>query len=270
MIKKECAVVDLKLEIYVGKCRFNVIMKCFDGWNKTGITSQIGKMFGLNQGYLDFYMKENLSTYRSIGYYDDITEVKAVYRKNEMTMASNCETIDNLCRLGLKRVLIRKMDKYVATTYDENLSLKQLDYLIKYTHGADYLTVGYEIMLENENIMVSSLKDNCEIVCHYRIRGGGPKRIGTSSSYDDDDEEQEEPDLNENEEEEFEENISEFLEDYNLDDEEFILDPKDWTGWMRYKDDYLSSWYENEESSNWYHEDILERAMETVKEKISK
>jgi hypothetical protein len=45
-VKNECAMVDMKLELYVEEMKFNMNLKCFDGWNKVGVTSQIGRMFG--------------------------------------------------------------------------------------------------------------------------------------------------------------------------------------------------------------------------------
>jgi hypothetical protein len=109
--------------------------------------------------------------------------------------------------MGLRQILIRNMDSYNFLTFDESLNMKQLTYLIKFIYKADYLTNGCEIMLENENVLVSSLKNNHEIVCHYWLKGGNPKNMGTSSS----DEEQEEEDYFV-EEEEIAENIPKDLE----------------------------------------------------------
>jgi hypothetical protein len=90
--------------------------------------------------------------------------------------------------MGLKQVLIRNIDNYNFLTFDESLNMEQLTYLIKFIYKADYLTNGSEIVLENENVLVSSLKNNHGIVCHYWLKEGNSKNIGTSSS----DEEQEE------------------------------------------------------------------------------
>jgi hypothetical protein len=74
-------------------------------------------MFGLKMGYVDFYMKQSLNAYRSISYYEEIVEIKAVYRKDDkMKMSDRCASIDSLNKLGLKQVLITCMDRYIATT----------------------------------------------------------------------------------------------------------------------------------------------------------
>jgi hypothetical protein len=33
MVRKECEIVDLELEVYIGKLKVHMLMKCFDGWN---------------------------------------------------------------------------------------------------------------------------------------------------------------------------------------------------------------------------------------------
>jgi hypothetical protein len=122
--------------------------------------------------------------------------------------------------------------KIIITTFDECLSMKQLSDLIKYLHGADYLTLECNIMLESEDVKVSSGRNNSEIICHYWLEGENPKGIGTDSSDEDDGEEEEI-------EEEIEENTPEYLEEYCPIVDNFVLDPDKWTRWMHYDEDEL-------------------------------
>jgi hypothetical protein len=69
MEREECKIVDLDLEVYIGKLKVHMKMKCFNGWNKTGIMSQLGKMLGLKYGYFDFYTRNEVNTFRSIFYH---------------------------------------------------------------------------------------------------------------------------------------------------------------------------------------------------------
>jgi hypothetical protein len=113
-------------------------------------------------------MNYDLNAYRSINYYENISSIKAIYRINENMMLKDRYTpIDNMCRMGLKQIRLRCMENYIITSFDENLNMKQLADLIKYLHKADYLTMGAEIMIEDEGILISSLRNNPEIVCHY-------------------------------------------------------------------------------------------------------
>jgi hypothetical protein len=89
MVKKECEIILIDLELYIGK------MKCFDGCNKVGIMSHIGKMFGLNNGYIDFYTNFDLGSYRSIHYFGEMNSIKAIYRVNiSMKLKDRCITIE--------------------------------------------------------------------------------------------------------------------------------------------------------------------------------
>jgi hypothetical protein len=140
--------------------------------------------------------------------------------------------------------------------------------LIKLTHRADYLKIGCEIMLESEDVLVSNLKNNCEIVCHYWLKGGGPKGIGTSSS--DEDEEEEENDQYD-EEEQLMENIPEAMDQYELYFGDHILDPEEWTGWMRYDSRCMEVIYDmDEREMKIFHDDYLRDARIEVEDKIRK
>jgi hypothetical protein len=172
-----------------------------------------------------------------------------------------------------RQILIRCMDNYDFLTFDENLNMMQLASLIKYIYKADYLTIGCGIMLENEHALVAGLKNDCEVVCHYWLKGGGPKNLGTSSS--DEDEEEEDENLYEvvedNEEEEIRENIPEDLEQYDIDLDNYVLEPEEWTGWMKYGELDMIYWYEYDEAIlREYHDEYLERARVEVEEKIKR
>jgi hypothetical protein len=225
MKKEICKFVNLNLKLRIGKCKFETTFRCFDGWNKIGVMSHIGKMFGLKNGYIEFSLKENLNVYRSLNYYKEITNISGRYVfDSRFILKDRCILIDNRSRLGLKQVMIRNMESYNFSTFDENLNMKQLAFLIKFIYKADYLTKGCEIMLESEDMLVSSLKENCEIVCHYWLKGGNAKHIGTSSS---DESEEEDDEIFYTEEEEIAENIPEEMEHYDWDREEFIIEPED-------------------------------------------
>jgi hypothetical protein len=183
MNKKICEFVSVRLKLKVGKSKFDLMFGCFDGWNKIGIMSHIGKMFGLKNGYIEFSLKSNLNVYRSINYYKKITELSGKYVfDSRFNLKDRYELIYCRGRMGLRQFLIRNMETYNFSTFYEFLNMKQLVELIKFIYKADYLTNGCEILLANEKTSVSSLKDNSEIICHYRIKGENPKHIGTSSS----------------------------------------------------------------------------------------
>jgi hypothetical protein len=59
MKKEICKFVNLRLKLRIGNHKFETTFRCFDGWNKIGIMSHIGKMFGLKYGYIEFSLTEN-------------------------------------------------------------------------------------------------------------------------------------------------------------------------------------------------------------------
>jgi hypothetical protein len=260
MKKEICKFVNLELKLRVGCYKFETAFSYFDGWNKIGIMSHIGKMFGLKYGYVEFSLNENLNVYRSLNYYKEIINISGRYEYDpRFILKDRCVAIDNLNRMDLKQFLIRNMDSYNFLTFDESLKVKQLA----------YLTIGCEIMLENEQFLISNLKDNCEIVCHYWLKGGNPKNVGVSSS-DESDEEEDENYLTE-EEEEIIENIPEDLDHYDWDWDEFTIDPNKWTGWMNYDPEKMFNWYlihENEDSDEWDYQ--LGVARNDVEDKLKK
>jgi hypothetical protein len=82
-------------------------------------------MFGLKDGYIDFYTNYDLSVYRSVHYYGKIDSIKAIYRTNmSMKLKDRCIPIGNFAELGLKQIRIRCMEKYIITIFDECLSMK--------------------------------------------------------------------------------------------------------------------------------------------------
>jgi hypothetical protein len=227
MKKELCKFIDLDLRLKIGKNKYDVIFKCFTGWNKFGVMSHIGKMFGLDNGYISFSLKENISAFKSINYYKETSRISGIYENDpRFILRRKCTQIDSLKNLELKQILIRTMDSYKLQTFYEKLSLRQLSQLIKYLYRADYITKGSEIMLERDDLLVAGLKNNCEFICHYWLKGGNPKRIGCSSS--DDDEDNEEEEIYTEEEEEEVENIPENLEYYDLDFGNYIIDPEEW------------------------------------------
>ncbi|MDR2641139.1 MAG: hypothetical protein LBC61_07870, partial [Candidatus Peribacteria bacterium] len=79
MKREECKLIILNLEAYIGKVNVNTKMLCFNGWNKSGLMSQIGKMFGLKNGYFDFYTRNELSAYRSIFIMKTVIQLKQCF-----------------------------------------------------------------------------------------------------------------------------------------------------------------------------------------------
>jgi hypothetical protein len=69
----------------------------------------------------------------------------------------------------------------------------------------DYLSIGCKIIAEEDKTKVSSLKWGSEIICHFNLKGGNQKGIGSDSSDEEYDEEKENSQSEEmNEEAEYE------------------------------------------------------------------
>jgi hypothetical protein len=83
MERKECRLIELGLNLIIGKINIQTIMTCFDGWNRRGLISYIGRMMGMKKCTFDIYVDSECSPYRSIFYYNEFNSIKAVYREDE-------------------------------------------------------------------------------------------------------------------------------------------------------------------------------------------
>jgi hypothetical protein len=51
----ECKLVDLMLNLFIGKINVCIWIKYFNGWSKKGLNNQIGKIVGIKGGIFDLY-----------------------------------------------------------------------------------------------------------------------------------------------------------------------------------------------------------------------
>jgi hypothetical protein len=160
---------------------------------------------------------------------DDKGIWEAVYRPNEnMLLMDRCILIESLKTLKPKQFRIRSLNKYSIITVDENLNLKQFIDVIMFLFKANYLSMGCNILIGDEEGKVSNLRKGAEIICHYCLNGGNRKGFGTESS--DDEFEEEEQNENAEEEEEWEtveEKEPEEIEHFDPFIRDYILKPDD-------------------------------------------
>jgi hypothetical protein len=56
MERKECNLIEMDLNLFVGKTNIRTKMVCFDGWNRKGLISHISKMMDMKSGLFDIYV----------------------------------------------------------------------------------------------------------------------------------------------------------------------------------------------------------------------
>jgi hypothetical protein len=121
MVREECKIVNLKLEVYIDKLKIRMQMKCFSGWNKMGLMSHLGKMLGFKQGYFDFYTRNEISAFRSIFYHKNFEVIKAVYRINsDMDLSDRCINLESPRTKNLRQFRLRELKGYNFGTISED------------------------------------------------------------------------------------------------------------------------------------------------------
>jgi hypothetical protein len=269
--RKECEMVNLNVETYIGKLKINLKMICFDGWNKSGLMCQLRKMLGLKHGYFDFYTRNEICTFRSIFYYKTFESIKAFYRmNNNMNLSSRCINNENPVRMNLRQFRLREIEGYTMITVKRNLEIGQLAKILIYSRKIDYLTLGNSYVLEDDRTKISELREGSEFICYNRLNGGNPKNYGVSSDEETEEEEDEEED------EEGSENVEEGLikieipkdfEEYDPREEDYVIEPENWAGWANYDEEELKFRYEYDEEDN---NRELKLARKQVKEKLKR
>jgi hypothetical protein len=179
-----------------------------------------------------------------------------------MNLSGRCRNLKDLNSLNLKQYRLRDFDNYSFITIDKDLEIAQLSKILMFTRRADYITINNNFICEKCSMKISEFKDSSEIVCHNRLRGENPKKWGVSI---DDDEEDSENEENEgfDEEEEIENPPKEIDNNDPYNYEECSINPKDWTGWMRYDGLDTMAYMDLEE-------DILSVARCKAKQKLEK
>jgi hypothetical protein len=104
MRKEICRFFNMELKLVIGKNKYICTFSCFSGWNKFGLISHIGKMFGLEKGYIIFSVKEYLDTCKSINYYKDLARISGIYENDlKSLLRDRCLMINDRKSADLKQ-----------------------------------------------------------------------------------------------------------------------------------------------------------------------